>query len=160
MSFKFVIPVAFVLMALSASAPAFSGHLGRITTAAASGPQINIPYFGSSAVDYDQAALIWYGSVQPDVTHTDVRLGYNKTQLFANFNIVDRRLWWDQSRCNQPSAPDNFAQWDSVALILNVGSDQYRFAAMLNNWPGCAAQTRAAFKNGEHMRRPFTTKTT
>src|ERR1700719_250745 len=46
--------------------------------------RVNVPYFGSNAVPFDQTALFWFGDVSSADTYTDVRMGYNNSELFID----------------------------------------------------------------------------
>ena len=72
------------------------------TSLAASGNQlINVPYF-TTAVPFNQTAIFWFGDVTSTDTYTDVRIGYNSSELYIDLQIVDHYLWYDPTT----SSPD------------------------------------------------------
>jgi len=85
-------------------------------------PRINVPYFGSSAVPFNQTAIFWFGDVTSADTYTDVRVGYNHTELFIDLHTVDRYLWYDTNT----SAP-NLSKYDNASVYLNTTSDDVDF---------------------------------
>jgi hypothetical protein len=96
----------------------------------------NAPYFGAD-VQFAESAIFWFGHVTSSENYADVRLGYTDSSLWIHVNIMDRRLWYNDS----PSAP-TLTNWDSVTLYLdkrgNTGgvpsTDSYRFDAQLSWW--------------------------
>jgi len=103
------------------------------TATAARVPRINVPYFGSSAVPFNQTALFWFGDVTSADTYTDVRVGYNQSELFIDLHTVDRYLWYDTNT----SAP-NLSQYDNASVYLNTtgtgSGSAYRFQAGVNGY--------------------------
>ncbi len=92
-------------------------HLSK-STAKAAAPlvrRINIPYFNNGAVPFDQTAIFWFGSVSSADNYIDVRVGYNKTELYIDLHIVDRYLWFDTNA----KAPD-LTKGDTATVYLNT----------------------------------------
>jgi hypothetical protein len=97
---------------------------------------INIPYF-SSAVPFNQTAIFWFGVVTSTDNYTDVRIGYNSSELYVDLHIVDRYLWYDPNT----AAPD-LTKGDNATIYLNPtrsGSDtldqnSYAFQAEVNGY--------------------------
>ncbi len=95
---------------------------------------INVPYF-ATAVPFNQTAIFWFGDVTSTDTYTDVRVGYNNSELYIDLRIVDHYLWYDPNT----SAPD-ITRGDNATIYLNSttnGSSQpdqhsYKFQAAVN----------------------------
>jgi len=107
-------------------------------------PRINAPY----NVPGHEAAIFWFGQVTSSDNYADVRVGYRDAHVFVHVNIMDRRLWYDET----PS-PDELTEWDAVSLYLNVpdaggasSADSYRFDAQLVWW-GDRSAYQAAYRN-------------
>ena len=113
-------------------------------------PRVNAPYFAGN-VPFAQAAIFWFGRVNPGENYVDVRVGYNDQDLYVHTAAVDRRLWYDTT----PSA-DDLTHWDSVTLYLNTadgggrtpGVTSYRFTAQLSEWPDDSRYELSARGNG------------
>src|SRR5215472_341659 len=105
--------------------------------AASSAPQhINAPFF-SGPVPFNKTAIFWFGNITSTDNYTDVRVGYNSSELYIDLRIVDRYLWYDTNK----SAPNlNFGDNASIYLnTVNSGSsslDQYsyKFQAAVNGY--------------------------
>ncbi len=95
--------------------------------------RVNVPYFGSNTVPFNQTALFWFGAVTSADTYTDVRIGYNKTELFIDLHTVDRYLWYD----TDTSAP-NLSKDDNASVYLNTTStgsgNSYKFQTGVNGY--------------------------
>jgi len=95
--------------------------------------QVNVPYFGNNAVPFDQTAIFWFGDVSSADTYTDVRVGYNTSELFIDLHTVDRYLWYDTNT----SAP-NLSKDDNASVYLNTTSaatgDSFRFQTGVNGY--------------------------
>lgn len=87
--FRVILPLGLLLVGLLW----FFGS--QATTNAAITRKVNIPYFNTDPVGnhFDQTAIFWYGQVTPSTNYTDVRLGYNNTELYAYMAVIDKRLW-------------------------------------------------------------------
>jgi hypothetical protein len=89
----------------------------------ATGSRINAPYFnlpgnnGLPTEMFEQMAIAWYGRVTPSDNYTDIRVGYNNTELVVYAAVVDRLLWYDTT----PSAND-LTNWDATTLYLHRDS--------------------------------------
>src|SRR6266550_4406248 len=93
---------------------------------------INVPFF-TTAVPFSQTAVFWFGDVTSADTYTDVRVGYNHTELFIDLHTVDRYLWYDTNT----SAPD-ISKDDNASVYLNTTStgsgNSYKFQTGVNGY--------------------------
>jgi len=100
---------------------------------------VNAPFLNVADITgqkFNEMAIFWFGRVSQTENYTDVRVGYNATELVIYTATIDRRLWYDTS----PSAGDLTA-WDSVTVLLDLDgvvdgrptSNTYRFDAQLTN---------------------------
>jgi len=98
--------------------------------------RINAPFF-TTAVPFNQTAIFWFGDVTSTDTYTDVRVGYNSSELYVDLRIVDRYLWYDPNT----AAPD-VNRGDNATIYLNTtatGSSlpdlrSYKFQAAVNGY--------------------------
>ena len=129
---------------ISKSQPPPSEALPRV-------PRVNVPFFQSIQNDpnsFNQAAIFWFGKVDPNSNYVDVRVSYSPTELWIYAAIIDRDLWYDTS----PSLAD-LTNWDSITLNLdldgNVGqypdTNSYRFVGQLN-WYEPRTNYQAVFR--------------
>ncbi|WP_232280149.1 DNRLRE domain-containing protein [Roseiflexus castenholzii] len=94
-------------------------------------PRINAPKF-TGAIPFERTAIAWFGRVSPTQNYTDIRVGYNATELFVYLAIFDRHLWYDES-----PTPQTLTQWDAVTLLLDtsggaaVSPSSWKFVAQL-----------------------------
>lgn len=96
----------------------------------------NVPYF-TTAVPFNQTAIFWFGDVTSTDTYTDVRMGYNSSELFVDLRIFDRYLWYDPNT----RAPD-VTKGDNATVYLNTtqnGSgmpdqNSYKFQAQVSGY--------------------------
>ena len=59
---------------------------------------VNAPFFDVVNVTqqkFSEMAIFWFGQVSPTTSYTDVRVGYNNSNLYVHLNIYDRLLWYD-----------------------------------------------------------------
>lgn len=97
-------------------------------------PRVNAPFFNND-FRLPEAAIFWFGQVNPIDNYIDVRVGYNTDVLYVHVASFDRLLWYD----TDPSFED-LADWDAVSLYLNLegnsgqnlGINSFRFDAQLN----------------------------
>ncbi len=97
---------------------------------------INIPYFGG-AVPFNQTAIFWFGDVTSTDNYTDVRIGYNSSELYVDLHIVDRYLWYDPNT----AAPD-LTKGDNATIYLDttqsasstLDQNSYAFQAGVNGY--------------------------
>ena len=127
-------------IALSATSSLWNNlwHTSNLSARAAAAPLplINAPYF-SSAVPFNQTAIFWFGAVSSSTTYTDVRLGYNSSELYIDLQIVDRYLWYDPNA----KAP-NFNNGDNASLYLSTNNatntqldvHSYQFQTAVNGY--------------------------
>jgi hypothetical protein len=98
--------------------------------------RIDIPYF-STAVPFNQTAIFWFGDVTSTDTYTDVRMGYNNTELYIDLRVYDRFLWYDTNT----SAPD-VTKGDNASIYLNTTTNgssaldqqSYKFQAAVEGY--------------------------
>lgn len=105
----------------------------------AAGParRINAPYFADTA-RYPEAAIAWFGAVDPLKNYTDVRVAYTPTELWIHLSVFDQWLWQDDA----PSrAAASLEQWDAATIILDssasatqLTTSSRRFVAELSWW--------------------------
>ena len=124
--------IGIIVCTLLALTTSFGGSLLHLSkpSAKATSPlirRVNIPYF-NSAVPFNQTAIFWFGDVTPTDTYTDVRMGYNSSELYISLDIVDQYLWYDTNK----AAPD-VNKGDNASVYLYTGAnansvlDQYSF---------------------------------
>lgn len=109
--------------------------------------RVNAPFF-SGTMDFNQAAVFWFGRVTSMENYTDVRVGYTSVNLYVRLDVFDRFLFFDTS----PSAAD-LVNWDAATLYIskdgNTGSvpslNAYRLVAQLNQI-GDSPPHRAAYR--------------
>jgi hypothetical protein len=94
-------------------------------------------------------AIAWFGQVTPSENYTDIRVGYNASELFVRLTIFDRRLWYDPN----PTV-DELTSWDAATLYLDQSAngsaapdaDAYRFIAQMNWWESPRTRWQAAYR--------------
>ena len=95
--------------------------------------------------------VIWFGEVRNTENYVDVRVAYNREELFLRLHVFDRRCWYDRY------APfDEPTQWDAAAIYLNltgnVGSvptpQTYRFVAQFDYYPKPPDETKTDVYRG------------
>jgi hypothetical protein len=109
---------------------------------------VHAPYF-AGPVRSSQAAVFWFGEVDPTSNYADVRVGYTSSELFIKVTVFDRRLWYDES----PS-PADLTDYDAVSLFLDLdgtngklpGPNTYRFDGQLNWWENDRSRWQAAYQ--------------
>jgi hypothetical protein len=112
--------------------------------------RVNAPFF-SGTIDFNQAAIFWFGRVTSSENYADVRVGYTAVNLYVRLDIFDRYLWYDTT----PSAGD-LANWDAVTLYFNrdgnlgatPSANAYRLVAQLNKYEDRANYQAAYRGNG------------
>ena len=131
-------------------------------TAASSPQQINIPYF-KTAVPFNQTAIFWFGDVISNDTYTDVRIGYNSSELYVDLQIADRYLWYDTN-----TASPDVTKGDNAAIYVNTTANgssltaqhSYKFQAAVNGYKPRSNYQQAYSGNGTTWTAaqiPFTT---
>ncbi len=107
-----------------------------VKAAASAVGQIDIPYF-KTAVPFNQTAIFWFGDVTSKDTYTDVRVGYNSSELYVDLQIVDRYLWYDTNT----AAPNvNIGDNASIYVSTTTGGNSllakhtYKFQAAANGY--------------------------
>ena len=98
-------------------------------------PRVNVPYLPNN-VSPSRCAVLWFGEVDNQRNHVNVRVGYDDEKIVFHLHIFDRYLWYDTT----PS-PSDLTDWDTVKIFLDVGgdggtldSDCYSLEAQLNHW--------------------------
>lgn len=97
------------------------------------GARINVPHFNF----WRNAAIAWFGQVNPTDNYADIRIGYSDEALLVDVHIFDRRVWYDST----PSLAD-LSAWDAVTLYLNTEGNQaktldehaFQFVAQFRWW--------------------------
>jgi hypothetical protein len=119
--------------------------------AASSAPQrINAPFF-SGPVPFNQAAILWFGDITSTDNYTDVRIGYNSSEMYIDLRIVDHYLWYDTNT----SAP-NLNLGDNASIYLNtvnsgnssLDQHSYKFQAAVNGYVKRTNYQQAYSANG------------
>ena len=115
---------------------------------------INIPYFNVNDLSERlyEMAILWFGKVNLDENYTDVRIGYNASELYIRVQIFDRRLWY-----NPTPETSTFETWDSLALTLQINdgaskptSQTYRFLSQLH-WTGDDPDYKKAYQGNGNV---------
>lgn len=112
--------------------------------------RVNAPYFAGN-ISYAQTAIFWYGQVTRDTVYTDVRVGYNDTELYINLAVFDRLLWYD-------TTPDRatLTEWDGATLYLALDGPvgealnerTLRLDGQLTWWEKSRTGWQAAYRGG------------
>ena len=112
-------------------------------------PRIDIPYFNSSPVPFNQTAIFWLGTIDSSHVYADVRAGYNNTELYIDLRIVDRYLWYDSNK----KAP-NLDAGDNASVYLNLenngalASPAYKFQVAVNGNQQSNTYQKVFIRNG------------
>ncbi len=141
---RWVVAIVFVL--LSVSQPSVSALSPRALSVLY---RVNVPHF-SGPISFPETAIFWFGRVDSTHNSTDVRVGYNDTELYFRLAAFDRRLWYDTA----PTAGD-LESWDAVSLYLQSGAEgdsapganAYRLVNQLN-WSEPREGYQAAYRGG------------
>jgi hypothetical protein len=56
--------------------------------------RVNAPYYNGT-IKYWTTGLFWFGRISPTENYIDTRVGYNDQELYINFAVFDRLLWYD-----------------------------------------------------------------
>ena len=102
--------------------------------------RVNVPHLSgdiNTDSNFSQTAVVWFGSVGSNSDYSDVRIGYNSSELWINLNVLDRTLWYDPSH-----KADDLTNWDGVTLYLDLAGTQqtsitgksFRFDSQLNDY--------------------------
>jgi len=105
--------------------------------AAGNTPNLNLPFFGSNAVTYGQSAITWYGKVTTTENYTDIRAGYNNSELFIYLQVFDKRLWYDPN----PTSTSDLTKYDAVSVFIDTSNlasvsptaNTFKFVTQLSN---------------------------
>lgn len=121
----------------------------------ASAPQASALFFDLPSDEMNLAngsfPVIWFGEVRNTENYVDVRVAYNREELYLRLHVFDRRCWYDRY------APfDEPTQWDAAAIYLNltgnVGSvptpQTYRFVAQFDYYPKPPDETKTDVYRG------------
>jgi hypothetical protein len=112
---------------------------------------VNAPFLNTTDImgqKFDEMAIFWFGKVGPTENYTDVRVGYNSTELVIYTATIDRRLWYDTT----PAVGD-LTTWDSVTVLLDLDgvvdgrptSNTFRFDAQLTNGGTISSSSKATY---------------
>jgi hypothetical protein len=66
-------------------------------------------------VPFNQTAIFWFGDVTATDTFTDVRIGYNSSELYIDLRIFDSSVWYDPN-----TAAPNLPNGDNASIYLNT----------------------------------------
>ena len=88
-SVRYLILWTMILVAIYPS-NVVSGATAPLTTL----DRINAPYL-PDGIYYRHTAVAWLGQVTPDENYSDVRVGYDNSEIFIHVATFDRRLWYD-----------------------------------------------------------------
>ncbi|MCX7895327.1 MAG: DNRLRE domain-containing protein [Thermoanaerobaculum sp.] len=101
--------------------------------------RINAPFFGTQEVRFDEMAVAWFGQLNEQSNHADIRVGFNQQELYVYLASFDRHLWFDPT-----PAPGELSEWDAVTLLLDTAGSgvapphRFRFTAQLFGEPSPA----------------------
>lgn len=90
-------------------------------------PTVHIPRV--SPGDPYEAAITWFGRVDPNNNYADLRFLHDDESLKVVAHVIDRRLWYDES-----ADVTSLTDWDAVSLFLDTGGERYRFDAQVKHW--------------------------
>jgi hypothetical protein len=112
--------------------------------------RIFVPFF-TTAVPFNQTAIFWFGDITSTDNYTDVRVGYNESELYIDLRIVDRYLWYDPN----VQAPD-LSKGDNAIIYLHTAQNgssildqhSYMFQAGVNGYKKRNNYQKAYIGNG------------
>jgi hypothetical protein len=113
-------------------------------------PTVNATYFNSTIVARAMG-IFWFGKVTPTENSTDVRVGYNASDLVVDFRIIDQQIWYNPS----PSTA-TLTDWDAVTLFISIApeagdtltANDFKLVAQLANSQD--RENYQAFYRGDH----------
>lgn len=128
--------------------------------------RVNAPRFDS--IRASEAAVFWFGRVDPSQNYADVRVAYTDSELWVRVAVFDQWLWVDEAASRTPASLET---WDAVSLVLDTGSGTatapavgaYRFVGELSSWRPRTDYQAVYAGNGTAWNlttAPFTTETT
>jgi hypothetical protein len=82
---------------------------------------VNAPFLNVADISgdkFNEMSVFWFGQVTPDHNYTDVRIGYNSSELVVHTATFDRRLWYNPS-----STGSDLEAWDAATLVLDLNPD-------------------------------------
>lgn len=100
--------------------------------------RVNAPYFPNT-VRLSEAAVFWFGRVEPARNYTDVRVGYTSTELWIRLSTFDQWLWLDDAATRTPASLEG---WDAATVVLDTNPlaqnspspSAFRFVGQLSSW--------------------------
>jgi hypothetical protein len=113
---------------------------------------INVPNFNVTdlTTKLSEMSILWFGAVNLNSSYSDVRIGYNNSELLIHAQVFDRLLWYNPNPSDSP-----FENWDSFAVTLNLGPNaksptvrSYRFVGQLYWWEGSSDYMKSYVGNG------------
>jgi hypothetical protein len=119
-----------LLVALSLLWPSWAG---------AQAARVNAPHFDTS-VRAAQAAVFWFGRVDPLQNYADVRVAYTDEELWIKVAVVDQWLWQDNAASRTAASLET---WDAASVFVDTTSGTapdapvagvYRFVGELSWW--------------------------
>lgn len=100
--------------------------------------RVNVPHFADT-IRSSEAALFWFGRVDPAQNYADVRVAYTQQEVWINLTIFDQWLWQDNAQTRTPASLET---WDAATVVLDTGDGttsgpsarSYRFVGELSTW--------------------------
>jgi hypothetical protein len=100
--------------------------------------RVNAPHFPDAARPAE-AAVFWFGRVDPAHNYTDVRIAYTNTEVWVRLSTFDQWLWLDESASRTPGSLET---WDAATVVLDTNgsaqgapsSSSFRFVGELGSW--------------------------
>jgi hypothetical protein len=100
--------------------------------------RINAPHFPDS-VRAAEAAVFWFGRVEPGRNYTDVRVAYTNTEMWVRLSTFDQWLWLDEAVSR---TPESLETWDAATVVIDTdgtsqgapSSGSFRFVGELGSW--------------------------
>jgi hypothetical protein len=106
-----------------------------------------VPFF-DNGIPFRETAVFWFGKITETENYSDVRVGFNNSELYVHVAVFDNRIWYDTS----PKAAD-LTNWDAVTLLLDtdgpLGSAlddrSYRFSSQVR-WHESEDNYKSAYR--------------
>ena len=76
--------------------------------------RVNAPYY-TGTIKYWTTGLFWFGRISPTENYIDTRVGYNDQELYINFAVFDRLLWYDANH-----TAGTLTAYDSLTVYLDT----------------------------------------
>lgn len=100
--------------------------------------RVNAPHFPDT-LRPAEAAVFWFGRVDPARNYTDVRIAYTNTEVWVRLSTFDQWLWLDEAATR---TPESLETWDAATVVIDTnGTSQgapsasaFRFVGELGSW--------------------------